>query len=316
MADRIAFVKTGWSDKYQGGPVIGRHGYLNTSKGPKGRNGDECFNFMPAPDGTYYGYLPPMGKAAPKPDVKTGWLLIFVAAYRGKGPLTVVGWYQNATFTDDYKPRPEYKLSKYFETNDEGKKFIYCVSAKQTVLVDISRRISTIPGTHFRRASIIYVREKGRSEPWRKELAARAEKIVQQLALGTTSDSFPLGSVEHRSEVEKAAVETACRYLKKNGYAVRDRQPDKCGYDLLAQRKKIPSELHIEVKGTSLLGERFFISRNEYDYMSNPKWRLALVTDALGSPTLQVLDERKVKAGFNFEPMMFMAGPKKLQAGQ
>jgi len=319
MADHIAFVKTGWSDKYQGGPVIGRHGYLNTSKGPGGANeGYECFNFMPAPDGAYYGYVPPIGTkgVSPKPNVKTGWLLIFVAAYRGSGPLTAVGWYEHAAFSDDYEPRPEYKLGKGFETDDRGEKFVYCVSAARAHLIDIKHRESIISGNHFRRASIIYVRGQGRNEQWRQELAERAEEIAeQQLRLAAPGDSFPTGTAERRSKVEKAAIETACHYLKKNGYTVQDRQPDKCGYDLLAQRKQIPSELHVEVKGTSLSGERFFISRNEYEHMNNPKWRLALVTDALGNPTLRVFNEREIKADFSFEPMMFMVGAKKPHAG-
>jgi hypothetical protein len=59
MVDRIAIVKTGWSDWYQGEQVVGRFGYLNATT--EGQQGHECYNFMPAPDGSYYGYLPPVG---------------------------------------------------------------------------------------------------------------------------------------------------------------------------------------------------------------------------------------------------------------
>jgi hypothetical protein len=95
-------------------------------------------------------------------------------------------------------------------------------------------------------------------------------------------------------------------YFRQRGYAVRDRQADKCGYDLLALRKRDKSEFHVEVKGTSLLGESFFITRNEYGYIDNPKWRLALVTDALSSATLRLLDAREVWRRFRFEPMTWI----------
>ena len=70
------------------------------------------------------------------------------------------------------------------------------------------------------------------------------------------------------------------------------------------------AELHVEVKGTSLIGERFFISRTEREYMSNSKWRLALVSDALGKPVLRMLNARQVSAEFVFDPMTWMVGRK------
>ncbi len=42
---------------------------------------------------------------------------------RRNGPLTVIGWYENATLTDGYKPRPEYELSGGFETEADGESF-------------------------------------------------------------------------------------------------------------------------------------------------------------------------------------------------
>lgn len=121
MVDRIAIVKTGWSDWYQGGPVVGRFGYLNATE--EGQKGHECYNFKPAQDGTYYGYLPPIGRGPPQPRMKDHWLLIFIAAFEGKGPLTFVGWYEDATFAEGYTERPEYRLSEPFETDAWGSRF-------------------------------------------------------------------------------------------------------------------------------------------------------------------------------------------------
>lgn len=92
---------------------------------------------------------------------------------------------------------------------------------------------------------------------------------------------------------------------------VEDRQAAKCGYDLLALRKRDGSELHVEVKGTSLLGEGFFISRNEYLYIDEPRWRLALVTDALNEAKLRLLDAHTARREFTFEPMTWIAAAKR-----
>ena len=71
------------------------HGYLRT-----GRAGYEKFNFLPGPRGRCYGYLPPIGHqhAAPRPAPPHGWLIVFVAAEGGHGPLRPVGWYEDARF--------------------------------------------------------------------------------------------------------------------------------------------------------------------------------------------------------------------------
>jgi hypothetical protein len=67
----------------------------------------------------------------------------------------------------------------------------------------------------------------------------------------------------------------------------------------------------VEVKGTSLLGESFFISRNEYLYIDDPRWRLALVTDALNEATLRLLNAHAVRRQFTFEPMTWIAAARR-----
>jgi hypothetical protein len=172
MPDRIVFVKTGWSETYRGEPVKGRHSYLKIGQG------HECYNFKPAQDGRYYGYVPPIGptEASPKPDVETGWLVMFVATYRGSGRFTAVGWYEDAVFTPSYEPRPVYPDSAY---DSNSKPFLYCISADQAYLIEPDqRKEGNIPGNHLRR-SIAYVRGRGvPPDPWRDELARLAEDIV------------------------------------------------------------------------------------------------------------------------------------------
>lgn len=248
--------------------------------------------------------------------------MIFISAFDGKGPLTFGGWYENATFADKYKERPEYQSSEPFETDTLGNQFVYCVSAKRAYLIPLEKRTETIPGRHLGRTPIAYVRGQGPTELWRRKLAARAEELVAQFmpvvqadVVTTDTRGFPLASAEHRKRVEKAAVDKAKRYLQRQDYAVEDRQAAKCGYDLLALRKRDSSELHVEVKGTSLLGESFFISRNEYLYIDDPRWRLALVTDALNEGTLRLLNAHAVRRQFTFEPMTWIAAARRPQRG-
>ena len=140
MLDRIVFVKTGWSETYHGEPVRGRHGYLQTAQG------HECYNFKPAQDGRYYGYVPPVGQSSPKPKNRTDWLVMFVAAYRGTGNLTAVGWYEDAAFTVSNQPRPP-----EFPPDSNGHPFDYCISGDQAHLIQPDRRRQgNIPGDHFR----------------------------------------------------------------------------------------------------------------------------------------------------------------------
>ena len=103
MNEQIAFVKIGWSDYYQGDRVIGRHAHICEYE-----EAHERFNFLRASDGLFYGSLPPIGpnRRPPQPKKRENWLVIFVAARNGNGPLTIIGWYNNATFERDYLDRP------------------------------------------------------------------------------------------------------------------------------------------------------------------------------------------------------------------
>lgn len=310
MRDKIAFVKTGWSESYQGEPVLGRHAHIS-----KYKEAHERFNFLNV-GGLFYGYLPPIGRnyRPPQPKDNQGWLVIFVAARNGNGPLTVVGWYDNATFEREYCDRPEYESEVDFETDVDGGNYGYCVSAPIGNLIPpIDRKIS-VPGDHFKRTPILYVKGNGSNEKWRQELAKLAVKIVKSEPENGNKKNptlvFP--DKEHKDKVEKAAIEAAFDFLEKDGYRVTDRQKDKCGYDLLARRKLHPVELHVEVKGTSNEIPRFFMSRNEKQYIPNPKWRLFLVTDALKKPKGTLMTAKEVANTFDFNPFAWEAVCKKI----
>lgn len=303
MYNRIAYVKTGWSDTYQGGAVFGRHDYITEYE-----DAHERFNFLPAPDGRFYGYIPPIGNKyrPPQPENSDGWLIIFVAAERGIGPLTVVGWYEKAQFVDEYQDRPEYGTSVDFETDVEDEKFVYCIVSESATLIPTADRTITISGKHFRRSPIVYVRGTGSKDTWRTELAKFAVKMVKTPGrviqkAGMPSISFP--DAKHRKKVEKKAIDAVQARLKVEGYKIQDRQKDYCGYDLLATRNRQPKELHVEVKGTSSSELQFFMTENERNYMKNPKWRLALVTNALSRPKITIMNSNETQRSFHFSPI-------------
>jgi len=296
MAARIAFAKTGWSEEYSGGDVFGRHAHI-----AEGKEAQERFNFFPASDGKFYAYIPRIGRSSPpKPKETDDWLVIFVAARDGTGPLTVVGWYEHAVFENEYKKRP-----------DESD-YLYCVSSDSARQIPAEKRGKIIPSDHFKRTPIVYARGNGMDDEWRQKLAELAEEIVANPEFGVdpkSNSGFPDSAV--REAVEKAAIEKAMEYLEDKKYKVVDRQKDNCGYDLLARRKINADELHVEVKGTGGQEMRFFMSRNEKKYMSHPKWRLLVVTNALGKPEVSLLTANQVQARFQFNPLSWEAVLKK-----
>src|ERR1035441_3325225 len=103
--DKILFAKIGWAPKFDGEACTGDFGEPNEST-----SWYERFNFLFGPEGRYYGYIPPMGPhgTPPKPTDKSGWLVIFLSRSGKGGPLLPVGWYEDATFEDGYRERPEY----------------------------------------------------------------------------------------------------------------------------------------------------------------------------------------------------------------
>jgi len=299
MYDRIALVKTGWSEEYRGGPVLGRYAHIEQFD-----EAHERFNFKRTADGRFYAYVPPIGtqQRSPQPKIENGWLLVFVSARNGNGPLTVVGWYENATLHAEYSDRPEYATEPDFENDVHGMRFGYCISADTAHLIPVSSRTKTVSGDHFKRAPVLYLRGNGKNDAWRQELAKLAEEIVENPPPDTDKPppkiAFP--DAEHRKNVELASIKAAVALLAKT-HRVTDRQKDNCGYDLLARDLETNEELHVEVKGTSGSTMHFYLTRGEYRYMSTPQWRLLMVTDALTKPQLTLLTRKEVEKNFDLE---------------
>jgi hypothetical protein len=170
---RVAFIKCGWAEKYDGDTVIGRHRYI------KKYAAHEKHNFARDPvSGCFLVYVPPVGggQVAPSPLEREGWLLIFVAAEEGRGRLKVVGWYNNATFLPDYNDRgPDFPA--------EGRAALsYCISAPEGVRIPVDKREVIVPGRHFGNSSVVYIRGNGNRDKdlWRKEFMTIARTVIRR----------------------------------------------------------------------------------------------------------------------------------------
>jgi hypothetical protein len=292
---------------YAGGEVIGKHRWVSS-----GHQGHEKYNFQRGPDGVWYAAIP--GRTRPKPRTKDGWLLIFISAEEGKGPLQVVGWYEDANFENQPIPRPEYKSNPNFETDDEGKRYKYFISARHAHLIPVDQRPAISIGDRMRRSPILYARGNGPPEPWRERLAEKAESLIRKSAPSVASarSSHPgrngrpwYASKELKAEVDKEAIHFVKRKLKAR-YEVQDRQSDRCGYDLLATSKTSRLQLLVEVKGTSKDRPGFFMTPKELIASESSKWRLALVTNALTKPRCRLLTKPDVCRCFVIKPCSYV----------
>lgn len=119
------------------------------------------------------------------------------------------------------------------------------------------------------------------------------------IEISVSSRSIP--DVEAKKKTEIAAINFVTEFYKKSNYIVTDRQKDNCGYDLLIERNS--EALKIEVKGTVSSEQRFFLSRRERAKSTDPLWRLAIVTQAVNNPELEIFDPKEMEEKFNFDAL-------------
>ncbi|WP_162917199.1 DUF3883 domain-containing protein [Dongia deserti] len=320
MADKIAVIKTGWSDDFMGSPVEADHQHVR-----KFKDGHEKYNFLPRPDGRFYAYTPPLGRkmVAPRPKELEGWLVFSVAKKPKERGLYLTGWYEGATFVGDFADRPEYDAANPSLPRDEnGQPYQYILSALQAAHLDLRMNKHVFAGEHMKRASVFYLRGNGVKNGWCEDLAQRLLEIRQRWNNGEATDQSPVidagqggicADAKRRQEVEQAAVALVRAHYSETRYEVIDRQSDNCGFDLLVRAKKSRDELHVEVKGTQNKVPHFLMSHKEYAYMqAYPRcWRLAMVTEALSkSPKLEIMDAEKAQARFSWKEFTWHATSK------
>lgn len=294
---KIAVIKTGWSDDYCNGQVIGAFSYLEKGVG------HERFNFRPTSSGCYYGYAPPLGQSQspPQPHQVKGWLVFFVSKRPGQSGLYLVGWYEKATFAREYKPRPD---ADELGIDSDGGNFSYTVSSKRACLVPLPLRTKKIKGDHLKR-SYAYLRGNGNQDKWREELAKEllafhafiSARLTDEASIDVSAEILFSRNPERRKAVEEKAVEAVKKHF--NGWSCKSVERLNLGYDLCFKKDDTGEKVHVEVKGTSLAEQNFFMSKNEYEYAKElsrndlrtrhrrdrrgPLWRLAVVHDALAN---------------------------------
>jgi hypothetical protein len=315
--DKIAVINTGWSEDYRGAEVRGNFGYLSTGVG------HERFNFLPDDDGTFYGYAPPLGEAfsPPKPALPKGWLVFFVSKRPSRSGLYLVGWFEDATFEQAYKDRPD---ADQFGLDSDGGHYGYTVSSKDAVAVPLASRDMKVRGDHLKR-SYAYLRGGPDSEKWRNKLATellefRSHHLKRISATESQTEEPALTFVrdtKRRKLIEEAAILAATNHFPT--WKCDSKEAEKCGYDLLFTDRQTGEVMHIEVKGTTMDAPCFFLTEKERAYAEKmsrndtrarrsragnwrPVWRLAVVSNALTNPTVHIYRFDEMKREFELAP--------------
>lgn len=111
---------------------------------------------------------------------------------------------------------------------------------------------------------------------------------------------------EAKRNVEDAAIKCVSTHYRRLGWSVEDVSQENRGYDLLCSRKS--DILHVEVKGTSGSDHSFPITAAEKRaWETDRRFVLALVTDAVNSPTPHLYEGQEAIKRFEFAPVSYMA---------
>lgn len=199
MTQRVAVIKTGWCDAYDGQDVEGNFGHLKN-----GGSGAERFN-MVAADGGYQVYTMPKSHNAPMPMPSDDWLIYHIARDPAELKMKLVGWYEGASFLGEYKHRGAV-ASDVAATGYDGS--VYCIVAETArVLLPVDRPIIE-HGSRFGSSSIFWlVGNEGYKpkEPWDEIITqlASLRRSLSVVALQPESvNKSSLGDTRKRSKVD------------------------------------------------------------------------------------------------------------------
>ncbi|ERS15423.1 hypothetical protein Q668_05700 [Alcanivorax sp. PN-3] len=318
--ERIAIVKTGWCDYYDGDPATGNHRFIQEQG-----FGHEIYNMRPV-NGKFYVYLPPIGEsgAAPSPQGNfDDWVVVLVARKEGKGPLVVVGWYQGARFEQEYKIRPDFKGGGKGNDDPLGEDYVYTMIADSAYLIPPEERTLRLPHHVLGRAPIFYCRGNPRAaaNKNREPMARFVEKTVtgklrkKQVAAevkskgkkGASGGGF--ATQEHRKEVEARSMALVSEHYERKGFSVTDVSMYRgLGYDLEVTRKS--TKRLVEVKGTAGDVEAFFITKNEHEASYCENWRLCIVTNVFDAPKIIERNGEKYRKLYRSTPIQFQCSRK------
>lgn len=322
IVKKVLWVKTGWSEYYRGGSVDGNFGWLNAHRGTdKEARGHEAFNFMPDADGTYYCYVPPQThNYAPYRADDKGWTVISLAKNPKHKGVHIVGWYEDATLMGGWFDLPGW-VTPAGNATASPYDWSYCIKSKSAFFVPPELRTIPFSDTSVRQGKYSFLAgpEVEQTPTKQRMLALLESKIADLQAVAIhnpTSETAPnpeldvadplsgFGTPEHRKRVELAAEEAVKVHFVAQGFEWTRVAHLNQGYDFVFRKGK--SVLNVEVKGTSSNIERFFLTRNENSVRPSPDWRLAMVTNALGSPVVAVYTDKAFRKAFSLEPYVYI----------
>ena len=326
MVEKVLWVKFGWSEYYRGGYVDGNFSFLD------GNQGHEAYNFQPAADGTYYCYVPPQyGHLSPgnRQTDRSGWTVVCLAKHPQRTGIHIVGWYTDATLLGRLDSVPENRAHRLVSLENPVARWRYCLFSKTAYFVPPERR--AIPFSHrsIRSAKYSFLSDPDVDVTDNKKevLAILQDRMVElkpTAIKNPTDESAPdpgddpsdplrgsFGSPEHRKKVEKAAERAVKKYYADKGFSIPeggDVTKKNLGFDFIFRKgNKIR---HVEVKGTSGDLPRFFLTRNENACRDHPKWRFAIVTNALGPEAkIGVYNNQEFEEAFELGPYVYLGGP-------
>ena len=114
------------------------------------------------------------------------------------------------------------------------------------------------------------------------------------------------GNADENRKVELAAEKIVSDTYSANGWKVKPVQYEGRGYDLECVKGRV--HRHVEVKGVRGSASTFPITRNEVNVAKcDPRWRIAVVTDALGKPQLREWTASAFLSDFDLKVISFMA---------
>jgi hypothetical protein len=115
------------------------------------------------------------------------------------------------------------------------------------------------------------------------DLRGGSAEVVEVISVTPAGAGF--GDPVTNAQVERVAMDLVASTYVERGWTPQDVSTRKVGWDITMRRDN--DELHVEVKGVSGSKPTVLLTRNEHlTAGTDPAWHLAVVTQALTSPTL------------------------------
>ena len=115
------------------------------------------------------------------------------------------------------------------------------------------------------------------------------------------------GSVEENRRVERAAIRTAVKYLRAQGWSIESKERDRVGYDLDCIRMN--RKMHVEVKGIRGDAPKFILTAGEHTRVRDDgTFALCIVTRALApNATVELVRANKLGERLTVTPLAYKA---------